>query len=334
MPNHVKNIVKIQGEQELIDALVQKLSSVEEEEDFNGKLTGKTYSVEFDFNKIIPKPESVDITSGTITDMAIALIRAEAGDMTDVEKMTDYYPWIITKVSETDGYKNLSEKVQKELRVQVVMEYLNDKVTPEMREEGKKAIQNIKKYGVKDWYGWCNKFWGTKWNAYDIGISRPSEDTVEYQFSTAWSCPAPVLVELSKQNPSLTIEVQFADEDFGYNCGKFKLKAGTAIKVNAPKGGSREAYEIAAEVQGCKEDYFYDMLNCSAYEDVMDGDGGLVEWAEFYMDGIYGIEFGDFDEPKVWILNELEKMAVDKDDFEYAQHIKVFREKLDKKETE
>lgn len=64
-------------------------------------------------------------------------------------------------------------------------------------------------------YDWCIKHWGTKWNAYDVGF-----DYAAAYFCTAWNTPRPIFVELSKRFPELRLEVEYADEDRGNNCGR------------------------------------------------------------------------------------------------------------------
>ncbi|WGT32136.1 hypothetical protein [Pseudomonas atacamensis] len=68
--------------------------------------------------------------------------------------------------------------------------------------------------------------WGTKWNAYDQVIEL---DAGELSFDTAWSCPIPVLTELSRLHPDDEIVVRYADEDLGSNCGTVRLKAGEVV---------------------------------------------------------------------------------------------------------
>ena len=68
--------------------------------------------------------------------------------------------------------------------------------------------------------------WGTKWNAYDQVIDL---EAGELSFDTAWSCPLPVLMELSKRHPHDEITVRYADEDLGSNCGTVRLQAGEAV---------------------------------------------------------------------------------------------------------
>ena len=70
---------------------------------------------------------------------------------------------------------------------------------------------------------WGRVAWGTKWNAYSQEIEL---EEGRLKFDTAWSCPQPVFEALSKQHPAAVIEVQFADEDIGSNCGTLIFKGG------------------------------------------------------------------------------------------------------------
>jgi len=86
--------------------------------------------------------------------------------------------------------------------------------------------QNLPKDGYNQGgYEWCVEHWGTKWNAYDIGFT--SEGVA---FQTAWATPKPIFVELSKRFPDLLLEVEFADEDRGNNCGKLVYKNGKLVE--------------------------------------------------------------------------------------------------------
>lgn len=73
-------------------------------------------------------------------------------------------------------------------------------------------------------YDWCHQNWGTKWNAYEIGI-----DYDGISFQTAWSTPLPIWVEISKRFPDLRIEVEYADEDMGNNCGRLAYLNGKQV---------------------------------------------------------------------------------------------------------
>lgn len=73
-------------------------------------------------------------------------------------------------------------------------------------------------------YEWCIEHWGTKWNAYDIGF-----DYEEVLFCTAWSTPNPIWAELSKRFPEMRLEIEYADEDRGSNCGKLAYLNGKLV---------------------------------------------------------------------------------------------------------
>jgi hypothetical protein len=113
-------------------------------------------------------------------------------------------------------------------------------------------IAPLPKEFINDWYDWQINNWGTKWNASDtIDLG----DGVE--FNTAWATPFELLLKLSEKYPEVTINVRYADEDFGYNVGEYTLLNGEKIDSNIPKGGTREAYLMAIEVQyGDVSDYF------------------------------------------------------------------------------
>jgi hypothetical protein len=120
-----------------------------------------------------------------------------------------------------------------------------------------KAMQQdfMSKFGVDNWYDWRYMNWGTKWNSYENIISDN-----EIEFDTAWNSPITVIVALSKMFPTITMNLSYADEDLGYNCGTIKFLNGEMIEVNQPDGGSFEAYLLALEVKDSFEDYLTDIL--------------------------------------------------------------------------
>lgn len=68
-----------------------------------------------------------------------------------------------------------------------------------------------------DWYTWRNKYWNTKWGAYD-GETIHTDHTVTLWFQTAWCPPTPIYQKLAEIGYEL--EVKWADENYGENCGK------------------------------------------------------------------------------------------------------------------
>ena len=73
----------------------------------------------------------------------------------------------------------------------------------------------------KDWYEWCIKNWGTKWDAYDVNLIKEG-----LRFYTAWSCPAPIFEAIAQKYPDAEFRVLFADEDIGSNLGVIHIKNG------------------------------------------------------------------------------------------------------------
>lgn len=192
MPNHVINRVTISAngnKQKLAECAKQIIRTNKDE-------NGQEQEV-FSFNHIIPMAESLNITEGSETEMGMEYLEA-------------------------------SEERQKEIREKSW--YANNKSRfDEMLELGRKALENIKKYGYPTWYKWSIANWGTKWDAYEVGFDV-SEDVVEITFQTAWSTPEKVIAKLSEQYPELRIEVQYADEDFGSNCGTYTYVNGEVVE--------------------------------------------------------------------------------------------------------
>ena len=67
-----------------------------------------------------------------------------------------------------------------------------------------------------NWYDWHLAYWGTKWNAYD-GYTKIGKTQLTFVFSTAWSAPFPVYAKLCELGYDL--DIRYADEDIGVNCG-------------------------------------------------------------------------------------------------------------------
>ena len=163
-----------------------------------------------DFNKLIPMPESLDMESGSSTSDGLAAYRRfMMGDKT-------------------------AEAFRKE--------------HPEAWALGKQAYENIQQYGVPTWYEWCNRNWGTKWNAYSCAELDKNADTME--FMTAWSSVPGILEALSRKYPDQAVSYRWADEDIGSNVGEAVFQNGKMVDSNIPVPGSREAYELASDIMG------------------------------------------------------------------------------------
>ena len=217
MPNWVRNIVKMQGIGSLPlysghDAKEKKWDSASEY---------------FDFQKLIPMPESLRLEAGYIESVAMEAARnriARGSGSTPVFSAT-----------------RPSQKLD---------EWLKRKgMTPEKLEElGLKYLENAFWYGHTTWFGWCCENWGTKWNS--SGLERIDDDTIA--FNTAWSNPEPIIAALSAQYPDRMIEQWWADEDAGENTGYRCIQDGCHDDVPYDSG-SQEALETYVMCWGMDE---------------------------------------------------------------------------------
>ena len=126
---------------------------------------------EFDFNSVIPMPESLDIVSGSATTDAFDLLAGKPVD----EK---HYP---DTGDEPDASVFYGGKH-------------SPQTLPELRVFARLIEANKKLYGCSDWYAWRNRYWDTKWNACSV---EWGPNTV--YFETAWDTPTPVFEALSRK---------------------------------------------------------------------------------------------------------------------------------------
>lgn len=186
------------------------------------------------------------------------------------------------------------------------------------------ADEYKEKFGHCDWYGWQTANWGTKWNGYDQ--YEVDENCIE--FNTAWSTPYSLLVNLSKKYPQVTFEVEYADEDFGYNVGKYVLLDGEVIEQNIPDGGSQEAIEMAMDIKGDDEYYLEGYLIDDA-----DEDGELSDFAETLIQIAHERNILHEEYPPV-VLEKLKELALADEQFERVVEIDRVLATKDSKDDE
>ncbi len=265
MPNHVTNVVKISGKQADIDRIMGYVQAKDE-----------AYG-SFDFNKIIPMPASMNIESGSSQNTALEVYFSAINPATEdmgiekvsVETLADYIQK--TKKGGIFTSRNLDVNLSYEEVLKRSREFFNgDK---RFREEtdsyvkddiflfGKTILDNMETYGCADWYSWSNRYWNTKWNAYDYMEQDPGSN--ELRFNTAWAPPHPVIQRMSEMFPEVSIHHEWADEDVGNNCGYADYQAGDGEPCY--KDGQPDADRFALEVMGYDLDEFYEAENGSMY---------------------------------------------------------------------
>ena len=221
MPNYVTNVVYAKD----VKAL-KKFTKME-----NGERV-------FDFNKIIPMPKDLHITSGSMSyiDNDFGFDKEKHARQTKVidPLLNKFYTPKITQNKFLSAVKKEWNKIKDNF--ETVYNFKSSKF--EEYDTIIKGYFNTQRYGYKDWYSWSIDKWGTKWNAsstriFDKGI----------QFDTAWSCPVSVLKELSKHTP---IVVSFSDEDTGRNYGIYEFNNGKSKVILNDKN------HMAGEALACR----------------------------------------------------------------------------------
>lgn len=83
---------------------------------------------------------------------------------------------------------------------------------------GEQLQENVRMYDAPTWYEWACESWGSKWNA-----REPVVDTEMrvITFETAWSAPGGIVKALAERFPNIGWKWVYADEDQGYNVGRF-----------------------------------------------------------------------------------------------------------------
>lgn len=182
MPNITTNRIKMEG--------IRRLPLFDDEGNF-------------DFNKIIPMPSSLDIESGTITDQAIICYLTDRCSV-EIDDLDYQKIGLIMKTIEyylgnsMEAAKNIFQNCSK----------LSSAKKDELYKKGEIYINNYLSYGATTWYDWCCNNWGTKWNAGRTEVC--SND--EIVFETAWCSPEPIIKRLSELYPEKRIEVTAYDE--------------------------------------------------------------------------------------------------------------------------
>jgi hypothetical protein len=207
MPNHVRNVLQFDGKRGEIDRLLGHVKSEDSA---------------FDFNTIIPMPKTLDIVSGSRTNLGLEAVRyLDTGNIPDEHShLPRWWRQEEPSLSLEQYIGVLVERGQCDLNL------------------GEIARDNLRDHGYATWYEWACDNWGTKWNAYSIETAENS-----ITFDTAWAAPVMVMNKLAGLFPNVEITHYWADEDAGGNCGHTVYHNG-GTKVEILFDHSSRAYEI------------------------------------------------------------------------------------------
>lgn len=244
MPNWVTNTVKIYGEPETIKALKAKLQTQEEV---------------FDFETIIPRPEYLTWLENH-KDLSCN------GDITKEILKSLYYRPHITDEQKKKIASALKIQSENELHEEFVKSDEMEKVVQNHREllqEYMKVLWKavVEEEELQDWYDWQCQHWDTKWNACTARLCDENYNEtsayLEYTFDTAWSRPQSVMDAFAEQNPDVTIEYSWIEEQGVVDLGEETYENGYLASENIPEEGSKEAYEMMFDFWENSGDYFY-----------------------------------------------------------------------------
>ena len=254
MPNHVANKIELYGDVENIKKVLELIKGEEEC---------------IDFEKIIPMPKTMMIISGGMQTPSIqyALSKKTYVEVCQIEDAMkrvscDFYPSYFHKFNEKYTNEELQERAEEfQQRIDGNNKDLFDSTDyaglgiKNFEDLGNTYINNIITYGYDTWYDWRCAKWGTKWNAYD---TYANETESEICFSTAWSCPLPILDKLAEicYEHQVSFSGKWADEDCGYNIGIFESDCSGDkywFSYERIENCSNEAYDIYVELNGESE---------------------------------------------------------------------------------
>jgi len=233
----------------------------------------------FDFNKIVPMPDSLKIVSGGLTMDTVSYYLSTLS-VEEYKKLFEKFK----KKDKVDYFKSqkiiYAKNTLRETRDKIISRYSENSkcrmdddpilaTEEDIKKYGKQAIDNVLKYGFQDWYYWSIANWGTKWNACNTIYYKDTPN--EIYFETAWSDVRKLLLELSLQFPENTFYYEYAEEQTGYYCGFAKFQNGEVLEnVELPEY-SKEAYEMSFNIWGDGiKDYYKFNEEKNTYEYIED----------------------------------------------------------------
>lgn len=239
MPNNITNKVVLHGDEEQIQKLLEYVKYDDEE-------IGSV-----DFNKIIPMPESLNMTSGSVEHDAInaylSAVNPDNKGFTQVKKFDkDEFERIVNKINSHYYITKCKTNLEAGEIADVLDRYGEIGDVMSLVKLGERYVDNLQKYGATTWYDFCISTWGSKWNSYEPDDFYDNTLT----FQTAWSRVMPIIQKLSEMFPDITMEYRWADEDIGSNVGEADFVAGECTREYIPDSQSKEAYELAFDIQG------------------------------------------------------------------------------------
>ena len=233
MPNYVANMIDFSNTDK---AVFDRICAFMNTENDNSVEDG----VLFDFNRLVPMPESLNIECGSNTEVGKDL--AYIMDDGAFDERRQYDSARLLHLMETEGITSQNRPFFTGAEAKQFTQ--NTEIGRLLLQLGRTAIQNLEKYDAETWYDWRVSHWATKWNAAEVCIDADSQ---QIRFDTAWSFPEPIAYALAKKFPEVDFVWTYADEDYGHNAGCFE-KTGDEVFFDRYENCSDAAYETYANL--------------------------------------------------------------------------------------
>lgn len=244
MPNLICNHLIIHGENAV--EIMRSVLKESEETDCG---------YEFDFEKIVPMPEELNLPANGMTKQCARLY---------INRMVEYCEGYkkygkLFKQAYNGDYFTLMESEQATLMQEALSWKNYETKEPYFKNKaevyacGKQTLDNYAKYGAVDWYDWCRDNWGTKWNAYHTQINNLEK--ADIYFDTANAAAPQIIKALSEKYPDHKFEYEYAEEQAGINAGYYDYENGIAVKFEEYADGCKEAYQMYFALWGQEDEY-------------------------------------------------------------------------------
>lgn len=224
MPNHVKNRIEIKGTPEQVESIIKAFGT-----HHNAKL-----SRAYDGTIICKRTDTDEFRVGWFNEQTGVFKRRGEKDVMGLPE-----GWEFEINGSSTQFPDFKKVIPQPGNI------FNENLSAEDE-------RRCKEQGIPTWYDWNRQNWGTKWNSY----SCEKESWNIYTFETAWSPVPRIIQKISETYSDVEFVYSYADEDTGYNCGSIRFRNGKRETEFYPKGGSKEAYDIAFELRPDSSKYY------------------------------------------------------------------------------
>lgn len=264
MPNWVQTEIYLRGEKENIKKVLELVKSEESE---------------FDFNKIVPMPQTLNLSAGGYDDASVqyAISKKSKSEQTEIKTALvhaacsfygNYFNKIYGRIFTTEELEKHAKEFEEERAKADTNAWDNTDYAAlgiqTFEDLGNMYIHNIVTYGCDTWYDWHCEYWGTKWNACEVYIEGNC-----ILFQTAWSVADPLLEKFAYicDEYNVTFEGEYADEDRGNNTGHISSDNGITEYEDGSSEALRAYINLWGESDCIGEDengnlFNYDCDNC------------------------------------------------------------------------